>query len=294
MSDFHFLDDGADPVPTDPVEILREFAKCHGVRASSVHDFDANVCHYTYAEDKPWEFIILEGEPFTRELQYSDRGKRIKLFANANFLNCSVEGCFAVEPLSVNKKNAVNPQLKEAGLVAIGSRLYRVFTETGSLEHSQRDLLTDAEFTRLMDDINLDTQESIHLTWENVSAYFYHPTLVRATRAIEGFMNLALARGTQKKLDLTVLPKQFHPLIPRIEKWAIGDDSDREDFLTSQPKVELETFVQDVEPFLSQIDSYLDSLGDQALPLGAIMLGRLAECALEAKRYLAEKKNHSA
>lgn len=86
-------------------------------------------------------------------------------------------------------------------------------------------------------------------------------------------------------LDLKKLPVDFHHLIPLIQKWAIADDSDRDD-LISPTTGSLQKLVDQVQPYLTKIDSYLDSYGGRPLTPEAIALGKLAESALEAKGHL--------
>lgn len=87
---------------------------------------------------------------------------------------------------------------------------------------------------------------------------------------------------------LELLPVQFHPIIPMIKKWAVPDDLERNDLLDSVPKSVLRSLADEVSPYLETINSYLDSFGEMPPTEEAVSLGRLAECALEARQRLNE------
>ena len=94
----------------------------------------------------------------------------------------------------------------------------------------------------------------------------------------------------EPELDLQGLPTQFHVLIPLIKKCGIADDFDRDEFLSNLPRQSLQQLTEIVTPFLRTIDSYLDSFDETPPNEQAIALGRLAECALEAKQLLKQSK----
>lgn len=87
---------------------------------------------------------------------------------------------------------------------------------------------------------------------------------------------------------LELLPVEFHPIIPMIKKWAVPDDSERADLLDSVLKSVLRSLADEVSPYLEAINSYLDSFGEKPPTEEAVSLGRLAECALEARQRLNE------
>ncbi len=113
------------------------------------------------------------------------------------------------------------------------------------------------------------------------------PAEARALAAIDALVSLADRVDIHKaeELDFSKLPPAFCPLIPLVKEWAIDDDSDREQLLSGSSKAALSAFVQQVEPFIQALDSYLDSFGDSPSPEAAA-LARLAECAREAKQHL--------
>ncbi len=271
-----------------PLAVMRELAKRYKGKISSITLLDVNVCKSVSPRARPWEFTIVSGEPFSKQFRYSYRGRQISVVGNSSFLHLSVKGSFPTQPLSVNEMNLINPQLQYAKTLTIDNTPpYPLFTETGNLSPDQRSLTEKPEFRSLIRTLNLHTEEKLNIFNDAISAYLKSPPIERVTGSIDGIIDLAenieVATG---ELDFTVLPLQFRPLIPLIQKWAIADDSNREDFLENLPKAAVERFVKEVEPYLRAIDSYLDSFRDQPPSEQACALGRLAECAVEAKQYL--------
>lgn len=275
----------------DPLGIMRELAKRFQGRISSINLQDANVCTWTHPPGRSWESTIVSGEPFSKQLRYAHRGHKIRMFANRYFLNAEVTGSFAMEHLSINKKNENNFMLKAAAeALRINEKQYCTFTKSGTLTARHRNLFARAEFKAFVRELDLHDRESLHFAADSTSVYFEHPSFSRVTNAIESLINLADSiEEPEEELDLSVLPVQFHPLIPLIKKWAIGDDSDREDFLAAAPAPVLRILIDEVDPYLKVIDSYLDSFREGPPTEQAAALGRLAESALEAKQHLSDK-----
>jgi hypothetical protein len=78
-------------------------------------------------------------------------------------------------------------------------------------------------------------------------------------------------------VNLRALPRQFHALIPLIEKWGLSDDVERAEVQRTASTKERRTFLKVVTPYLRKIDDYLDDHDTEA----AHALGRLAEAAAE-------------
>jgi hypothetical protein len=273
-----------------PLDILRELGKQTNGRVKAVTLYDGNVCTWTHLPGRPWESKVVSGEPFSKQLQYVARGHKMRMFGNNHFLLAEIKGSFAVQPISFNQTNASYPLLKTAGPITIGNEQFPSFTKSGTYEPRHITLFKMAAFLKLINELSLGKQESLHFMANSISVYLDRPSLSRVTSAIENLETVAESiSAPAEELNLSTLPVQFHPLIPFIRKWAINDDSDREDFVESLPKGVLAAFVGEIEAYLPSIDSYLDSFGDQAPPEAACALGRLAEAALEAKRLLKEK-----
>ncbi|SFN21759.1 hypothetical protein [Dokdonella immobilis] len=66
-------------------------------------------------------------------------------------------------------------------------------------------------------------------------------------------------------IDPAQVPEELQPLIPTAERWAIGCDVTRLDYIHKQPLDEVRRFHEFVRPFREAIDAWLDALpGDIA------------------------------
>jgi hypothetical protein len=270
-----------------PIAIVQELATQFKGKVSEITLYDGNVCSWEHPLDRSWEYLLLAGEPFSKQLRYRHSKRDIKVFANNFFLNANVAGIFAISHLSFNLKNANDSLQKPSDTLTLGGRQYPLFTKPGKLSPNHDELFSKAEFAALIQELNLQARESLHFASDNISVYLYQPSANKARNAVERLIDLAeKITGHPEELDLKILPVQFHPLIPLIKKWAIDDDADRESFVEILPRSVLESLASEVEPYLMPINSYLDSFGRESPPQEATALGRLAECALEIKQYL--------
>lgn len=85
----------------------------------------------------------------------------------------------------------------------------------------------------------------------------------------------------EPRLTAASIPTQFRGLLPMIRKWAIDDDSIRGDRLSRARTSTLLSLWSEVGPRLSEIDDYLDSIG-QSASYETLKVGRLAEASVEA------------
>jgi len=83
------------------------------------------------------------------------------------------------------------------------------------------------------------------------------------------------------RLDAERLPPDLRPLVPLVERWAIGDDVERGERLREAEPEEVKRLVETVGPLLARIDSYLDSFAPDEVPEEAALIGRLAEAVAE-------------
>lgn len=279
-------------MPDSPLDTIRQLAKQFEGRTSSINVVDTNVCKWTYPPDRPWEATITSGEVFSRQLGFLYRGRKVRIFANSRFLEVEAIGSFGIQRLSINRVNQNDPMLLPAEPVKINRRQYLSFAGSGTHPSSHKNLFARSSFTELVRELNLQNEESLHFTAGSISVYFDRPSPSRVASILDYLINVARDVETQEEqLDLSNLPVQFHPLIPLIRKWAIDDDSDRQNFLETSSVTTLRALVDDVEPFLHAIDSYLDSFRGTPPSEEACALGRIAECVVEAKRQL-ETKAH--
>ena len=276
--------------PEPPFAMLAELAMRFRGKMASTNILDANVCRWTHPAGKSWESTVVSGEAFSKQLRLVHRSHKVTILANSRFLAVEVMGSYPIQPASINEENANYHLLKPAKPLRLDHKQYSLFTKSGTHEPSHKRIFEKTVFLKLIRDLDLRPKESLHFMTDSIAVYLDRPSFSRVVTSIENLIELAVdIEAPAEELDLRVLPVQFQPLIPLIRKWAIADDSDREDFLASLTKKALAAFVRDVEPYLSSIDSYLDSFGGE-LPEAACALGRLAEAALEAKRALGDKK----
>jgi hypothetical protein len=267
---------------------MRELAKRFGARVSSCTEYDSNVCQYTRNPDEPWRAIPATGTPFSHQARFAYRGRRAGLLANDEYLSLFVAGNFAVRPFTINRME------KTGGFTSVfamefmlGQDKYPIFTQDGIVTSAEQKVLDMEELRDLLLSTRLTLEESLHFFGNRINVYLKTPSSNRAETCIDRLLDLAdRIEVPEERVDLEHLPIQFHALIPLITKFAIGDDSDREDFLESLPKPALRQLVETVEPFLGPIDSYLDSFRKEPPGEAAAALGRLAECAVEAKHRL--------
>jgi hypothetical protein len=271
----------------DPINVMRQLAGEHGKRLSRTKVCDANVCRWTINSDRPWEFTFYEGEPFSKALQFTSRNLRIRTFANSTYLELGIIGDFSAEPFAINRPERNGSAMRPAGSHVVGSAKYPIFTKDGKLSATQIELLETPESVNLIRSSNLQEREMIFVRNGTVGIYLVQPALVHAKNLIDRALDLAERLPVESgDRDLEKLPKPFHPLIPLIKKWAIGDDLERDEALADSSKQTLAAVVEEVEPYLTMIDSYLDSFKGQPPPQEATDLGRLAEFAVEARQHL--------
>jgi len=272
----------------DPLRIIRQLAEQSGGRISTINLYDSNVCSWTRPAGRPWEPTLISGEPFLKQVRYECRARSVKVSANSSFLHISVGGSFPTQPFSVNEVDLNNLLLQNQPIPnATG---YCLFTETGDLSSDQRAVINKVEFSLLILELALQTDEKVSIFRNNISVYLKKPTIARTIACIDALITLAAKIEISKEeLDLTILPSKFHSLIPLISKWAIGDDTDRESFLENLSRGKLKEFIEEVEPYLQSIDSYLASVRQHPPSEEVCALARLAECAFEARILLEQK-----
>lgn len=208
----------------------------------------------------------------------------MELLANENCLRISVKGKFAGGVFSVNAQEKIG---FNSQLAAIQLEGYPVFTTDGKLSLAQSNLLRNPSLRGFIAQTGLRKGESLHFFTNAVHLYLIRPTESRVLAAIDDMVKLAdPAELEVVHPNCQRLPAQFQGLLPLIEKWALDDDSERQDLLNRASTTSLRALVTAVDPYVQVIDSYLNSFGDNPLPYEACALGRLAECAVEAKRYL--------
>lgn len=266
------------------IETLRQIANAYKTTPRKCAAYDPN----TYdpdegVADNSSASILPTGEPLSYDVRFISGRRRLKLSANAKYLRLIVPGTFPFRPCSINAIERGGFRSEFAGDIPIGSRRYPVFTENGELSASQRSFLSDSVLAQLFTKQPLKEGESVHPNTGDITTYLVTPDLERVVAFINSLGNIADrldASGTDSS-DLA-LPQQFTRLIPLIQKWAVGDDVDRQLFLQNAPTTALKDLVMQVEPYIQAINSYLDESESESSDT-TVALGRLAEVTSEAK-----------
>lgn len=84
-------------------------------------------------------------------------------------------------------------------------------------------------------------------------------------------------------LDPNLLPEDLQELVPYVQRWAVGDDVERQERLAQAKRGELAKLLKLAGPLLGRIDEYLNSFGSTPLPIEAMLIGQLAEAVAELK-----------
>lgn len=270
----------------DQVSLLKGIAKQFGKRVRALNLFDPQVCTSPTDPDHPWMNLPLPGDFFRDQLSFEYRGRKVQLRANSEFLFVQISGSFAVDVFSINRRNYDMP-VNQVPLRVPGFQALPVFA--GQSRGHLEELLSSAALRQALSKLQLTDKESLHLYADAIVLYLQRASEQEIVSAIEAACILAeqLPIGSEGKVvDLEVLPSKFKTLTPLIRKWGVTDDDERSERLEKASQKTLERLVKSVIPHLSSIDEYLDSFGTKALSEGAIALGALAECALEAQLRL--------
>jgi len=88
-------------------------------------------------------------------------------------------------------------------------------------------------------------------------------------------------RETKRRILSARVPENLKPLIPLLKKYAVSDDSDREQLKERMTGKEKQKLINTVRPFFNEINAYLDSFKDNPLSEEAMSIGDLAELVSE-------------
>lgn len=272
-----FMDHGIDAT-------LQRVGKKFGGKLSDSLLYDANVCTYISSPDRPWELICVSGSPLTKSLHAKHRDRTIRIFANNDYTSIEVKGPISIGVFSVNLPNRVDPSLNQRGELKVDGRVYTTFRRQGA-----SDKLTSVEsniVSRLLAVVQPNEGESLQFHQGAVNAYLKSPHTARIIAVVEAMIDsVSKCQVEDNKLRLETLPLQFRPIAHFVLNWSVSDDDERQQLLADSSKEALSSLVATVEPYLTLIDSYVHSLGENP-SAEACALGTLAECVLEAKMLL--------
>jgi len=268
--------------------ILRTIADERRTRVRNIEDYDPNACQFTIDAAHEWRPVATEGHPFWQEIRFSLDGRRVTISANQGWFRLKVEGKLKVGVCSINKSNQIEMMEKTELRVAADPR-WDIFVPART--RPSIDLRSFLKLPRLHDAVvqllGTDPSSGLHIFAGALLLYARAHSAQELSDKIEILSRLV---GTYRPLirlsDLISLPERFHHLIPLIVKWAEPDDLKRAALLDESSNSSLSELVQALAPEFDEIDWYLSSFDDTAWPEAATALGRVAECAVEARPKL--------
>lgn len=265
---------------SDPIQVLQKFA-------DHIHK-SVTACNIGNANAG----LVGSCEPFFRILRFSRQNKKIRLMANSTWIRMGVSGHFSVEPISINREDNIFLLQEKTGELTVDDIAYPIFTAHGFLTDGQKELLQSSHLLGVIRCGKMIHPESLHANKGEMEVYLLGPALDRLSTWVNGLFQLASTMEkptTKKEIEYEKLPLQFHPLIPLIKNWGISDDLEREQVIENASSRVLAALISEVEPYIDAIDSYISSFKSGHPSEAACALGRLAECAIEAKHALARR-----
>ena len=256
---------------TDPVAALQDIARQSGKTV------------------RPLNLVGTKVGSFRHQLSIKYKGRKIRLFANAEFIFGSVSGNFAIDAFSINRRDLGK---SEVPLRISSFPAFPVFAHKPSDQLGE--LLNSAPLRQALGNLQLKEKESLHLYSNAIEFCLQRSSVREIVSAIEVTCSLAdqlPAENEDQGIDLDVLPSGFKELTPLIRKWGVTDDLERSELLEKASQKTLQRLVKSVAPHLTSINEYLNSFGKEPLSEAAIALGALAECSIEAQLQLGHSKS---
>jgi hypothetical protein len=273
-----------------PDEWLRNIAQKRRGRVVSINLYDSNVCTNGFDwHDALDNSLSPPPDRFRYKLKLNHNGRSFTIRSNDRFVAVEVLGEYAIEsPFSINRQDRVCFMNIATQIEIMGQRR-DVFVCKG---RPITRILEQSDFWSLIDGLNLNSAESIHVYRNGLTIYIQPDSEKRIEEVITAASNISdqLPPDNKSRSDLSDLPQEFIHLIPFMRRWAEADDEQRTDRLARASQASLRNLVDQVAPLFAQINSYLDGFRDAALPESALALDALAQCAAEAQLLL-ERKN---
>jgi hypothetical protein len=274
-------------MPPDQVTILKEVAKWLGKKTRPLNLFDPTVCKSPRDPERPWLTRPLPGDLFRDQISFEQKGRKLKVRANADFIVAQMSGNFdAAMACSVNRRK-FSEKLEER---IPGFPSLPVFASAANSNRSE--FLNSAALQQALGNLKLQEEESLHIYTNAIELYLQRASLeeVMSAIAVAGTLADQLPPSVTQDLDLNDLPEKFKDLFGLIPKWAVSDDEERSELLEETSRDALQAFVTTVSPHIPAIGEYLHSFGAEPPPEAACALGTLAECCLDAEMQLRDTR----
>lgn len=224
------------------------------------------------------------------EVAFRHSGRRLTLFANADFVRIEVKGERSGEVFCVGQPDRVSFSDSLAGYLRDDTR-WPLYIWAGKIPPAAiNSILSSRDLQLTVERLLRNPMESLHFFRDSVVLYLQPDCANTVLRAIEELLTLVGPRKQRSVSDdRLALPKEFQSLAPFMERWAEPDDAERSRILDKATPRSLRKLVDSVAPHFGEIYRYLSSFGDGPMPEAATQLQTLAECACEARLRLAKE-----
>lgn len=245
---------------------LREFARANRLRVTVCNHYSANL-----------------GEPALLQARLSLRGRRVTLRAGVSLLQLELRGLDLEFGFAINRPDQIS-LFNRAAPALQGFTPWPVFVSGSADSRPIRDWLEADEHRGLIEGFAFTRRESVHVHGNSVDAVVeatrvFHEVAERIISLAESVPPAQVAKAINCENEL---PEDLRHLANLFASWAISDDDERQARVARSRKAQRAQLRRVVEPLLSRIDEYLDSLAEP-LPICALRLGYLAELVAEIR-----------
>jgi hypothetical protein len=272
-----------------PAAVLRRMARTWRGRVRRCNHHDPNVC--TTVLD--WREALgggkLPPDRFQHELRLTRREYDVTLRANDRYVVIDVRGDVTVDTVfSINRPDRIV-------MTAVSSEGKKIGTWPVFLAHqgaAPSSALEDGRLQAAIQALNLGPEESLHVYVGQAVVYGQPRSEQRLDELVNGIMAVVAALPSATPADTVPkdLPEEFRSLAPLIRAWAFGDDVKRSRAIEGSTRVQLQSLVDRVTPFLQKMNMFIEQDAAAATHTdAAVALGALAECTAEARLALRDK-----
>jgi hypothetical protein len=252
---------------TDAKAALREFARTNRLRVTRCNTHNPNL-----------------GEPSLLQVRFSQSGRRVCLRAATSLLELEFRCADRAFGFGINRPDKIC--LLNIAVPSL-QRLtpWPLFVGDLSDAPALRDWLTAGDHRSLIERFACSERESVQVFLNGVVAVV-EPTRAFAdvARAVISLADSLPRAAASPEIDCQdQLPADLLHLERLFSRWAISDDEERHGQVGRSRKAARAQLRRVVEPLLSRIDEYLDSLEEPLSPC-ALRLGYLAELVAELRR----------
>lgn len=259
---------------TDAEAALREFARANRLRVTSCDYHNPNL-----------------GEPALLQVRFSQSGRSISLRAAASLLELEFRCPDRRFGFAINRPDKIC--LFNIAVPSLDLTPWPIFVGDSSDAPALRDWLAVGEHRSLVEGFGFRERESAQV-FINAIVAVVEPNRAfgGVARAVISLADCVPSAAASHDIDCqNQLPPDLRHLEKLFSRWAISDDQERQERVARSRKTEREELRRLVEPLLSRIDEYLDSLEGPPSPC-ALRLGSLAELVAELRTAALESRHN--